>query len=229
MHPILVKAGPVTIYSYGFCVSLAMLFSWIWIRFLARRSSYSPSAAADLVFVALAAGVVGARFFYVLQHWGDYSGRLVQIFFLQEGGLVWYGGFLGACIAVTVVVIRRGESALEWADLFSPVLPMGHAVGRVGCFLNGCCFGKDGRPVQVYEAFALLFLSAFLHILFFRRRRAGEVFGFYLLGYGIVRFILEFYRGDQYLHAALTIPQWISTALMATGAWLLFLRKKNAA
>jgi len=229
MHPILFSRGSFTIYSYGFCVALAMVLSLFLVRRLARRGPYSARAATDLVFLAFVGGILGARLFYVGQHWADYEGRLLSVFFLQEGGLVWYGGFLGAVLAVILAALSRGESALVWADLFSPVLALGHAVGRVGCFLNGCCFGKAGHPVQFYESFCLALLSVFLFARFFQKRRTGVLFGSYLLGYGLIRFFLEFLRGDQQPFAGFTIPQWISLGSIAAGAWILSgLGRKNA-
>lgn len=229
MHPILFSRGSFTVYSYGFCVALAMILSIFLVRCLARRGPYSVQAATDLVFFIFIGGILGARLFYVAQHWTDYQDRLLTVFFLQEGGLVWYGGFLGAVLAVILAVRSRGESALVWADHFSPVIALGHAVGRIGCFLNGCCYGKADRPVQLYESFSLVILSVFLFACFFRKRRMGVTFGSYLLGYGFIRFCLEFLRGDQQPLAGLTIPQWISLGCIAAGGWILSGRgRKNA-
>ncbi len=227
MHPILFKSGPLTIYSYGFCAALAIICSILLVRFLAKRGPYPASRATDLIFVALAGGILGARLFYVAQHWADYEHRFLTIFFLQEGGLVWYGGFFGAVLAVELAARLREESALVWADLFSPAISLGHAVGRIGCFLNGCCFGKANHPVQLYESFFLAALSFFLFIGYLKKRRTGTLFGTYLLGYGLIRFFLEFLRGDQQAYAYFTVPQWISLGSMGAGLWILFIRRRE--
>jgi phosphatidylglycerol:prolipoprotein diacylglycerol transferase len=221
MHPVLFETSHFTIYSYGVCVALAVTLAWALTVRLARGGSYPVGQATDLLFVAFAGGLAGARFFYVLQHPGEYAGRWHAVFFLQEGGLVWYGGFLGAVACAALTARLRGLPILPWADLFAPVIPLAHAVGRVGCYLNGCCFGKAGLPVQLYEAGLLVALSLFLIAIFFRRTKNGEVFGYYLAGYGQLRFALEFLRGDQPVWFVLTLAQWISLLLIGAGLWLL--------
>ena len=229
MHPVLFKAGPFTVYSYGFFAALALGLAFILVRRRAGLGAYSKQAAADLLFFVFVGGILGARLFYVVQHWTDFQDRLPAIVFLQEGGLVWYGGFFGAVLSVILASRLRGQSALAWADLFSPVIPLAHALGRFGCFMNGCCFGKGHQPVQLYESFSLIFLSAILYRLSFKNRTPGALFGCYLLGYGFIRFILEFLRGDQEIFAGLTIPQWISMLCIGLGARLfLSARRKNA-
>ena len=221
MHPVLYKTPYFTIYSYGVCVAIAIALAWALTVWLSRRTSYPASQATDLLFVSFVFGMLGARLFYVFQHAGEYAGRWHAVFFLQEGGLVWYGGFLAAVAAAMLYAKLRGLSALAWADFFSPILALAHAVGRVGCFLNGCCFGRAGHPVQLYESALLVALSLFLFAVYFRRKKTGETFGYYLVGYGQLRFSLEFLRGDQQVWGVLTIPQWISLFLIGAGVWLL--------
>lgn len=227
MHPILLKTPYFTIYSYGLCMAVAVMLAWVVSSRLARRAPYSPSQAADLLFVLFFSGVAGARVFYVLQHPSEYAGRWHAVFFLQEGGLVWYGGFIGAVGCGMLYAKWRRLSVLAWADLFSPVLALSQAVGRVGCWLNGCCFGRNGHAVQLYESAALVALSLFLFARFARRKIEGEVFALYLIGYGLVRFALEFLRGDQTAHMGLTLPQWISLCAVIFGSWFYADRRRS--
>ncbi len=227
MHPILAKIGPITIYSYGFCAAIAILLSAFWLRILGRKRAIFSSSIMDFLFAIILSGLIGARLFYVAQHWSDYADRLQAVFFIQEGGFVWYGGFLGALLVGWIISRQSGSSFLFWADLFAPVLPLAHAIGRVGCFLNGCCIGKDGRPVQLYESASLVALSLLLHFYFFARKATGFVFGVYLLGYGLIRFGLEFLRAGQEIYYFLTIPQWISIGLILWGSVVLFGASKN--
>lgn len=229
MYPVLFKAGPFTVYAYGSFAALALALSFYLVRMRANHGPHSKQAATDLLFFIFLGGIFGARLFYVVQHWMDFEDRLIAVFYLQEGGLVWYGGFLGAVASVILASRLRGESALVWADFFSPVIPLAHAVGRLGCFMNGCCFGKGHQPVQLYESLWLIFLSAVLFRLSLKNKSAGVLFGYYLLGYGMIRFNLEFLRGDQQLFAGLTIPQWISLVCVGLGVRLLSgTRRKNA-
>ena len=87
-------------------------------------------------------GVIGARILYVLQNWSDFRIRPEEIIRIDHGGLVFYGGFFGAVLAVGLYCRWKKLPVDEVADLAAPVLPLAHAVGRIGCFLNGCCFGK---------------------------------------------------------------------------------------
>ena len=212
MHPVLFKTPYFTVYTYGVFVSLAMMLA----LFLSARRRPPVGASSqdplDLLLVLFVSGVIGARVFFVLQHWEDYRGNIVSVLWLQKGGLVWYGGFLGAVACGAAVCHRRRLSILRWADFFAPILALAHAVGRVGCFFNGCCHGLH-YPVQLFESALLVALSLFL---FFKSRSSavvGEIFGFYLIGYAAIRFGLEFLRADQTAYFSLTIPQWISLAI----------------
>ena len=221
MHPVLFQSHGVTIYSYGFCVALAVTLAFIISVRRAARKNLSDSTAIDLLFVVFIAGVVGARIFYVLQHWADYGSRWAAIFWIQEGGLVWYGGFIFAGLAGWCYCRRYRLSVLAWADFFAPTLALAHGVGRIGCFLNGCCYGKNGLSTQLYEASGLLALSAFIFWVTFKKTRAGEATAWYLVLYGALRFGVEFFRGDQSLAVFLTIPQWISICLFLLGLYLM--------
>lgn len=198
----------------------------------------------DLVLLFFVSGVVGARFFYILQHWPDYAGRPERMLAIREGGLVWYGGFAAAVLSGVVTARLKRWPVLALADFFAPLLPLGHAIGRIGCFLNGCCYGRvtksfDGMvfpgdsfrrlPVQLYEAAALLILSFFLFFLFRRKRQPGEIFLSYLLFYGAMRFGAEFLRGDQVPVFYLTLPQWMSGALFLGAAVLLWVVRSRRA
>jgi len=201
-------------------MAVAVMLAWIISSKLSKRPPYSSSTATDLLFVFFVSGILGARLFYVLQHPSEYAGRWQAMFLLQEGGLVWYGGFLGGLVCGTLYMKWRRIPVLPWADFFSPILALSQAVGRIGCYLNGCCFGREGHSVQLYEAAILTVISAVLFARFLRKRMAGEVFAIYLLSYGAARFALEFLRGDQTSYGGLTLPQWISLGAVIFGAGL---------
>ncbi len=217
MHPVLFKFHSLTIYSYGLCVALAVVAS-LWLSlWLAPKRGLSASTAVDLLFIVFVAGVIGARAFYVLQHLDEYRGRWLHAFWLREGGLVWYGGFLLAVLSGIVYCRRHYQSVLAWPDFFAPILAFAHGVGRIGCFMNGCCYGKDGHPVQLYEAAGLFALSGLLFRAASKKPRDGSVISWYLLLYAALRFCLEFLRADQTLHFGLSVPQWMSLGLFGLG------------
>ena len=235
MHPVLFSRGPFTLYSYGFFLALALFLSFWIAEKRAARHGLERGVAGDLVFFLFLAGLAGARVFYVLQHAPDYRGDAWRALNLQEGGLVWYGGFIAAAAAGAVIARVRRRPFLGLCDFFAPLAALAQAIGRVGCFLNGCCYGKDAgwgvvHPVQIYESVALLAISVFLFRLSVGKRRLGEVFTAYLFLVGGSRFFLEFLRGDQTTVAFLTLPQWTSLALIAAAGVLygvIQTRKKN--
>lgn len=242
MHPILFKFHTVTVYSYGFFVALGMLLVFYLVIARAPRLGLPKDVASDLVFLLFVTGVIGARIFYVWQHFEEYRPDLLQAFSVQEGGLVWYGGFIVAVMSGLIYASVKKLPIGVWLDFFTPLVPLAHAMGRIGCFLNGCCFGKftqsrwgillpgEGAarlPAQLYEAAFLLLLSGFLFILSYKKYRPGTLFMTYVASYSAGRFFLEFLRGDQTLFLSLSIPQWSSLFLfMASLILLMFLKKK---
>ena len=167
MHPVLFQFHGVTFYSYGLAVAVAMAVSLFVAEKRAGRFEFEKNLVADLLFVLFISGVIGARLVYVCQHWEDYATDRMGIFRIQEGGLVWYGGLFGALFFGIVYARWRKWPVLKLCDFFAPVSALAHGIGRVGCFLNGCCYGRRTAsflgvhfpddayariPTQLYEA-----------------------------------------------------------------------------
>jgi len=106
-----------------------------------RRDGINPADLFDAGVIALLAGIVGARIFYVISEWHLFRTHPLEIIRIDKGGLVFYGGVMGGAAALLVVVLRKGLPFRRTLDVVVSVLPLGHAFGRVGCFLNGCCYG----------------------------------------------------------------------------------------
>lgn len=187
----------------------------------------------DLMIVMLVSGIFGARLFYVLQNLDYYRANLLEIIDLSRGGLVWYGAFLAGLGGCALYVKTRSMSFLLCLDLIAPYIAMAQAVGRIGCFLNGCCYGMrvspeyplaipsvcDGawhHPTQIYSATVLIFIFMALRLWQDRRRFNGEIFLGYCLLYSLNRFLMEFVRGDNpRAFFGFTISQVISCAIFA--------------
>ena len=143
MHPIILKIGPLTIYSFGLMLAVAFLAAIHTSERLARRYNVPPEMIPDLGLYVLVAAVLGSRLLYVLVYRSDFVGAgLLSYLKIWEGGMIFYGGAIGAILVGLWYVRRKGCSAWSVLDIVSPAAALGHAFGRVGCFLNGCCWGK---------------------------------------------------------------------------------------
>jgi phosphatidylglycerol:prolipoprotein diacylglycerol transferase len=182
----------------------------------ARKEEINPQFIFNLAFIVLLWGIVGARAMYVLEHSSLYLKDPREIIMLQHGGLSWFGGLLAASIAAVFYLKKIKVPPYDILDLVAPYVALAQAIGRVGCFLNGCCWGSTIFPVQLYSSALLLLIFVFLR---FRQKQPhlrGEIFFAYLFLYSIKRFIIEFWRLDNpRLWLGLTLFQFISLAIFA--------------
>ncbi len=142
MDPIAFQIGSLAIRWYGIFAAAGFLAGYLMLQRRADRLGIGRERGADLAFLAMLGGILGARCLYVAQNWSYFRQHWVEIPRIDHGGLVFYGGFAGAGLAVIGFCRFKSLGILRIADLFAPVLPLGHAFGRLGCLLNGCCFGK---------------------------------------------------------------------------------------
>ena len=147
MNRIALQIGSLTIYWYGIFVALGFLSAYGFMYFKARKTNFPVHKISDLCFAAMIGGVLGARIFYVIQNFDQYSGNLIEIIRVDHGGLVFFGGFFGAVLAIIWSIKRNNLYFPETADLLASGLPLGQAIGRLGCLINGCCFGT---PSQIW-------------------------------------------------------------------------------
>ena len=241
MYPDLIDLGFLHLKTYGACMATGFLLCWWLVERLSGRKDLS-----NLLLSLMVSGVVGSRIAYVIEHWqSEFAANPLQVVRVDQGGLMFYGGFVLAFIVFFVWCFRHRESPLRLADLLAAVVPLGHAFGRIGCFFYGCCYGRDsdawcavtfpagspswfehGRqlvrvlPTQLFEAAALLVLFGLLMFVWFKfKRRDGRVLGLYLIGYAVIRFCIEYLRGDP--RAAVgpfSISQTISIVMTVVGA-----------
>jgi phosphatidylglycerol:prolipoprotein diacylglycerol transferase len=144
VHPIAFQLGLLTVRWYGVMIALAFLVGlWTATR-RARRENISGEKIADVVLWLMAGSIIGARSVYVMTYWkNEFAGQpLSEIFMVQHGGLVYYGGLIGAILAGCIYLRRKKMPLWKTADVLAPSIALGNAFGRIGCFLNGCCFGR---------------------------------------------------------------------------------------
>ena len=246
VDPICFHIGSRPVYWYGVMMALAFLAGmthWTW---LARRTGRHADTAGDLAFWLMVGGILGARLAYVVSNFDYYRAAPQEIIRVDQGGLIFYGGLIGGAIAFFAFAAWKRVPVLDLGDFTLTALPLGHAFGRVGCFLNNCCGGcpvahpslltggLDHYPVALYEAGCNLALYAFLTWYFLNRRgtRFGSVAALYLMLYPVVRFTLEFLRGDERMSVGgLHVAQEISLALLAAGLvlwWVAGRRKQES-
>lgn len=128
--------------SYGFMILCGFLVCLWLVRRRGRRMGLDPVAVFDLVIVTLISGIVGARLFYVVDNWEFFRDELWQIPSIWKGGLVFHGGLMGGAAGLLASIWKKKLPLRTALDVVTSLIPLGHAFGRTGCFLNGCCFGK---------------------------------------------------------------------------------------
>ncbi len=236
MFPVILTIGPVTIYSYGVMMALAAVACAYLLAKDAARHGISKETVYDFLFTCVLWGVLGARLFYILLYWPYFADHLLEIPMLQNGGLAWQGGFLGGAVAGFLFLRRRKLSMRLWLDLTAPYIALGQAIGRIGCFLNGCCYGKPAawgiyfpvhqaklHPTQLYETFGLLLIFVVLRQAIKAPHKGGVIFVYYLWLAAFERFIVEFFRADHDgLYLGLSLFQWVATAVFMAGVILHF-------
>ncbi len=248
MFPKLFHFGSFYLPTYGVLVALGFLAGlWITTK-LARRSGMNPELVTNLAVYCALAGLLGAKLLMLLFDWGAPDKPPVfSLSTLQAAG-VWQGGFVLALI-VAILYMRHNKMApLATLDVFAPGIALGHAIGRIGCFAAGCCWGTECslpwavtfrnpeaaeltgvplgvplHPSQIYEMLTEVTLFAMLYWWYEKPHAAGRIMGAYLLFSSIARFGIEFTRfHEQGLHYGLSWTQWISIALAVFGIFLLF-------
>jgi len=253
MLPKIFTIGNFFLPTYGILIALAFLVGlFVTIR-LARQVHLPEEKITNLVIYCALAGLVGAKLLMFLFDWRVYWNRPSEIFSLSTlmAAGVYQGGFVLAVIVAILYMTRNGLPILETCDVFSPGIAIAHAIGRLGCFAAGCCWGLETHvpwavtftnpdakeisgtplnvplhPTQLYESAANALIFVFLYWRFRRTHFAGEIFGWYLMLYSTARFIIEFFRfHEQGLHAGFSITQWISLGTLAAGAWLIAWRR----
>ncbi len=217
MYPILFKFGHITLYTYGLFLALGFITA-IW--FSKRNAAFFNTRGediSDLFFVILVSALVGARLLYVLVNLDAYLAAPLDILKIWNGGLVFFGGFLGATLAAFVFLKHKGLPVLKTGDIIAPGIALGHAIGRVGCFFAGCCYGRECdlpfaisfshpqslapldvllHPTQLYMVVSNLILFFILIGIQRRKRFDGMVFLAYIMLYSAFRSFIEFFRGD---------------------------------
>jgi len=242
MNPIFLTVGPITIHTYGLFFALGILAATFLAEYLHRRDGGTPGAVTDIAFLVAIGALMGARTLFILVNLEYFLKNPLEIPQIWNGGLVFYGGLIGGSLTFIVIARLRKLNLWRLADTVAPGLALGHALGRIGCFYAGTCYGKptdlpwavtfnDPRslatgvlgtpvhPTQLYSSFGLLVLMVVLLGIRSRARFPGQVIASYGILYGILRFGMEFLRGDprgsvSLMGATLSTSQVVSLVLV---------------
>jgi phosphatidylglycerol:prolipoprotein diacylglycerol transferase len=257
MHPVLIDLGFFVLPSYGVLLAIAVLVSIWTLKGRSAAAGMESGRIVDLTIWLIIWALVGAKLLLIVVELPRYLRDPGELIGVVRAGGVFLGGFIGALIAVVVLLRRYKLQFLPTADVIVPSLALGHSIGRIGCLLAGCCWGAacelpwairytdpqatanvgtplhiDLHPFPVYSAIFNLALYLSLAGLFRLRPAPGKVFSTYLIFYGIGRFALEWTRGDTsrgfVLGGMLSTSQLIGLGMVLAGAGLFAFSAKRS-
>ncbi len=252
MFPVLIEIGPYPVHSYGLFVALGFIAGISLALYLGKKEEIERNTILDIGFYILISSIIGSRLLYVLIEYKYFINNPLEIFKIWEGGLVFYGGLL---LAIPVLLLYfRMHRVQPWKilDLFAPSMALGHAIGRIGCFSAGCCYGRPTtlpwgvtflhpdslalrgislHPTQLYESAAEI--GIFIFLIFYRKQKSfhGQLVWLYVLLYSIARFIIEFFRGDAgrgFIFGNVSLAQGMSVILFITAIFFLEIQKRKS-
>ena len=247
------EIGPLVLHTYGLMVALGFLAAILVVTRGAKRSGLPAEPVIDVAFVAVVAAIVGSRLLYVMLNFQEFSGAPLRALRVWEGGLVFHGGLLLAIPACWVAIRRAGLPTWATADVFAPATALGQAIGRIGCFSAGCCYGCETdspfavvfthpeslaplntplAPTQLIAAVSGAVVFGILLAYAPRRRAAGQVFWLYLVLASAARVVEDAFRGGAAkteMLPWLSATQAISIALALAGLALMIAFGRRAA
>ncbi|MCP4347952.1 MAG: prolipoprotein diacylglyceryl transferase [Desulfobacterales bacterium] len=252
MYPVLLKIGKLPIYTYGLFIATGFMVGMYVARKEAERLGQDPYKIMDICFYILLFGIIGSRVFFILTTPGSYLADPLEIFKIWKGGLVFYGGFIGAVAAAFIFLKKNKMPFWKTTDILAPGLAIGHFFGRIGCFFAGCCYGKPCdlpwaivfrhpesvaytgvplHPTQIYSAINNLAIFGLLWLFRTRKKFDGQLFCIYVFIYGITRSIIETFRGDfrgDTFFGILSVSQTIGISMSLIAVYMImFLGNKN--
>jgi len=247
MHPVLFKIGGLTFYTYGLLMALGFIAAYFLLLRLARVTKQDGEFYSNMFFWMMVLGILGAKALYLLVGIRDLGEELKDVVGCLRGGLVWYGGLIADIIFVYFYSKSHQKSYLQVADTATAPTALGLAIGRIGCLMAGCCYGKPSElpwaityppgetlphpmagipvhPSPIYEAAGVLVIAVICWQLLLRSRRRGMALAMLVMLYALLRFGLEFLRGDLergVLFGSLSTSQFVSILMFALAIGLL--------
>ena len=246
MYPVLIRLGTLEIHTYGVLVAAGFMAGILTAQRRARLAGLGAERISDLGVWLIVAAMLGAKLFHIVFFCNDFiEGWCATGLASLRAGFVFYGGFFGATVGVATYARLNKLPVWQLVDVLAPSAALGHAFGRLGCFFEGCCYGKvctlpwavhlpghtaAVQPTQLYEAAGNLAIFAGLTAFYRRKRFDGQICWLYVLTYSALRFGVEFFRGDYAVHylGVFTIAQIMAGILMLVAAARLILYGKTS-
>lgn len=238
MRPVLFEVFGWPIYSYGLMLAIAFLIGIFGAGRSAKKIGVSFDNVVDLGVWILIGAIVGARLAYVITEYQYFLKYPWEIILINSGGLAFHGGLLGGFAAGFWYLKRKKIYPWKLADIIAPFIALGYAVVRIGCFLKGCCYGKQAtvfwalpcsgndhllrHPTQIYSMIGSLLLFLILWKLRNHKRFPGFLFVLYIGLYSIMRFVVEFFRVAPMVFPWLSLAQLVCIILAVTAFGLIF-------
>jgi phosphatidylglycerol:prolipoprotein diacylglycerol transferase len=251
MFPDLLSIGPLTIHTYGLFVATGFFLGLLVTLKLGKSQNIGAPRILDMGFIMILAAIIGSRGMYVIMNLPYYIEHTTDIFRIWRGGLVFSGGILLVIPSLWWYARRHQLGLMSLADLWSPAASLGQGIGRIGCFMAGCCYGKATElpwgvtfthpntlapvetplhPTQIYAAIGGFTIFGILLWLQARKRFAGQVFLWFLILHSLARLVVERFRGDDrgfLLDGNMSVTQFVTLLILVSSVLVLLYLKSR--
>jgi phosphatidylglycerol:prolipoprotein diacylglycerol transferase len=249
MFPDIISIGPVTLHTYGLFVAIGFFTGLMVTIKLGAAEGFSSQQIMDMGFIIILSAIIGSRVMYVLINTSYYTRAPLDMLKIWQGGLVFSGGVIGVVLTMFWYIKRHGLPLGKVADLWAPAIAIGQCLGRVGCFMAGCCYGKETdlawgvtfthphclsplntplHPVQLYSSISGLIIFVVVMLLHSKRKFEGQIFLWFLILHSTARLALERFRGDDrglLLNSNMSMTQFVAVLLLIISAGILIVVK----
>lgn len=251
MFPNLFTIGPFAVHTYGLFVAIGLFAGLIVTMRIAKSEGITPQQVLDMGLLIILSAIIGSRLMYVFMNISHYLQNPLDMLKIWQGGLTFSGGIIFVILVMFLYIRRRHLSLLRLGDLWAPAAAIGQGIGRIGCFMAGCCYGRPTdlrwgivfthpdslaplnvslHPTQIYSSLSGFIIFLILLGLNSKKEFEGQVFLWFLILHSTARLLLERFRGDNrgvLLNSNMSITQLVTILiLMASVTTLMFLRYK---
>lgn len=252
MYPNLITIGPITLHTYGLFVAIGFFVGLLVTVRLGKSEGFGSQQIMDMGFIIILSAIIGSRVMYVLMNASYYTRAPLDMLKIWEGGLVFSGGVLGVVLTMLWYVKRHSLPLGKIADLWAPAIAVGQGIGRIGCFMAGCCYGKPTdsicgvvfthshslarplnvplHPTQIYSSLSCFVIFLVVLVLYSKKKFEGQVFLWLMIMHSTARLAIERFRGDDrgiLLGSNMSMTQLVAILILITSVGILFVVKSK--